>query len=87
MTRRKSLRRRAQPMVVNVSPDEAKVVRGLAESLGHLFLRRGVCPRPFTSLHATGYPSGRYGSQRWHQQESGLAGPPLRSQLQKVVRG
>jgi len=60
---------------------------GLAESLSHLFLRQGVCPRSFTSLHAKGYPSGRYGSQRWHQEESGLAGQPLRAQLQQVVRG
>lgn len=28
--------------------------------------------KKFTSLHAMGYPSGLYGSQAWHQQESGL---------------
>ena len=60
---------------------------GLAEALGYLLLRDGLNPRAFTSLHAKGYPSGRYGSQRWHQEESGLAGHPLRAQLQEVVRG
>jgi len=60
---------------------------GLGESLSHLLLRQGVCPRSFTSLHAKGYPSGRYGSQRWHQEENGLAGQPLRAQLQQAVRG
>lgn len=70
-----------------VTIEEHYLACGLAESLGHLLLRRGVCPHSFTNLHATGYPSGRYGSQRWHQQESGLAGQALRSQLQKVVRG
>jgi transketolase len=60
---------------------------GLAEALSHLFLTRGVIPESLTSLHAVGYPSGRYGSQRWHQEESGLAGQALFSRLEKVVRG
>ena len=60
---------------------------GLAEALSYQLLRRGVCPPSFTSLHAAGYPSGRYGSQRWHQEECGLAGPGLRSRLREVVRG
>ena len=60
---------------------------GLGEALSHLFLTHAVFPRSFASLHAAGYPSGRYGSQRWHQEESGLAGQALRSQLEKVIRG
>jgi transketolase len=60
---------------------------GLAEALSYLLLKHGVCPRDFVSLHAKGYPSGRYGSQRWHQEESELAGRPLRLKLQQVVRG
>ena len=59
----------------------------MAEALSHLLLTNGVCPRGFTSLHATGYPSGRYGSQRWHQEESRLAGRELLAQLQRAVRG
>ena len=60
---------------------------GLGEAVSHLLLSGGVHLRSFTSLHAKGYPSGRYGSQRWHQEESGLAGQPLRGQLERVVRG
>jgi transketolase len=60
---------------------------GMAEAVSYLLLRQGVCPRSFTSLHASGYPSGRYGSQRWHQEESHLAGRALRAQLERVVRG
>ena len=60
---------------------------GMAEAVSYLLLRQGVCPRSFTSLHAKGYPSGRYGSQRWHQEESELAGRALRLQLERVVRG
>ena len=60
---------------------------GLGEALSHLFLTHGVFPQSFISLHAAGYPTGRYGSQRWHQEESGLAGQALRSRLEKVIRG
>ncbi len=60
---------------------------GLGEALSHLLLTHAVFPRSFTSLHAAGYPSGRDGSQRWHQEQSGLAGQALRSHLQKVIRG
>ena len=60
---------------------------GLAEAVSYLLLKQGLCPRSFTSLHASGYPSGRYGSQRWHQEESQLAGRALRAQLERVVRG
>jgi transketolase len=60
---------------------------GLGEALSERFLSSGVVPRSFTSLHATGYPTGRYGSQRWHQQESGLAGRELCSRLEKLVHG
>ena len=70
-----------------VAIEEHYLSGGLAESLSYELVRLGVCPQSFVSLHATGYPSGRYGSQRWHQEESGLAGQSLRSRLEKVVRG
>jgi transketolase len=59
---------------------------GLGEALSHLFLTTGVVPRSLTSLHATGYPSGRYGSQSWHQAENGLRGPALAARLERLVR-
>ncbi len=36
----------------------------------------------FRSLSAGGYPGGRYGSQRWHQAESGLAGAGLKKNIE-----
>ena len=60
---------------------------GLAEALSHLLLTQAVVPQSFTGLHAVGYPTGRYGSQRWHQEESGLAGQALFSRLEKLVHG
>ena len=70
-----------------VTIEEHYLSCGLAEALSYRLMRQGVYPRSFTSLHAKGYPSGRYGSQRWHQEESGLAGQALRSELERVVRG
>ena len=67
--------------------EEHYLACGLAESLSYALLRHGVHPRSLTSLHASGYPSGRYGSQRWHQEENGLAGQALRSQLEGILRG
>ncbi len=60
---------------------------GLGEALSHLLLSSGVLPRSMMSLHAAGYPSGRYGSQRWHQTESGLRGPALVTRLETFLRG
>lgn len=58
---------------------------GLGEALSHQFFMAGVIPRSMTSLHANGYPSGRYGSQRWHQEENALAGRALIARLEKLV--
>ena len=70
-----------------VTIEEHYLACGMAEALSHLLLTAGVCPRVFSSLHAKGYPSGRYGSQRWHQAESELAGLQLRARLEQAVRG
>jgi transketolase len=59
---------------------------GLGETLSHLLLTSSIVPESFASLHAAGYPSGRYGSQRWHQEESGLAGSALVARLEKLLR-
>ncbi|HEU5076408.1 MAG TPA: hypothetical protein VFU02_19590, partial [Polyangiaceae bacterium] len=59
---------------------------GLGEALSYLFLTSGVVPETLTCLHAAGYPSGRYGSQGWHQEESGLRGPALATRLEQLLR-
>jgi transketolase len=59
---------------------------GLAEALSHRLMTSAVFPRSFTTLCAAGYPSGRYGSQRWHQEESGLAGRALSLRLEQILR-
>jgi transketolase len=52
---------------------EEHVAQGSAgASLAHALLRAGTPPRRFTHRFACGYPSGNYGSQLYHRQESGL---------------
>lgn len=52
---------------------EEHVPQGSAGScLARLLLTRGVLPRRFEHFTARGYPTGRYGSQRFHQRECGL---------------
>jgi len=60
---------------------------GLGEALSYSLLTSGVAPKSFVCLHAAGYPSGRYGSQRWHLEESGLSGAPLISRLRELLGG
>jgi transketolase len=60
---------------------------GLGEALSYLLLQRGAAPESFLCLSAAGYPSGRYGSQRFHQEESGLAGQPLVAIVEEFLRG
>ncbi len=66
--------------------EEHREAGGLGEALGHLLLRQGLGPLRFSSLCAAGYPSGRYGSQRWHQEESGLRGATLATELEAILR-
>lgn len=57
---------------------------GLNESVArHLVkLNRKI---EFKSISASGYPSGRYGSQKWHQSESGLCGTGLQNNLRSIL--
>jgi transketolase len=45
---------------------------GAGQMLALALMRRGVAPRRFSHRFALGYPSGRYGSQRFHRKECGL---------------
>ena len=50
---------------------------GMHETLASLLLNKLTGPISFKPLYAKGYPSGRYGDQKWHQAENGLGGEPL----------
>jgi transketolase len=52
--------------------EEHVSVGGLAGQLTVKLLAKGAAPSRFVSLTAQGYPNGRYGDQKYHQQLSGL---------------
>jgi transketolase len=58
---------------------------GMHETLASLFLQNGNKVNTYIPLYATGYPSGKYGNQLWHQEENGLAGIALRDSVQKLI--
>jgi transketolase len=57
--------------------EEHVAAGGAGEALAAAMLAALHTPIRFAHLFAQGYPSGRYGSQRWHQEESSLAGARL----------
>ncbi len=58
---------------------------GMHETLASLLLGKITTPLTFKPLYAKGYPSGRYGDQKWHQAENGLGGEPLTKTLSEFV--
>lgn len=70
-----------------VTMEEHVRAGGLGEALSSALLCAGLAPRSYTCLCAAGYPSGRYGSQRFHQLESELRGEALALRLAGALRG
>lgn len=68
-----------------VSIEEHYRAGGLGEALSYQLLQCGTIPRSMDCLFAAGYPSQRYGSQRFHREESGLGGPSLAARLSRIV--
>ncbi|MEZ4901480.1 MAG: hypothetical protein R2822_06820 [Spirosomataceae bacterium] len=52
--------------------EEHVSIGGLGQQLSVQLLEAGIHPKSFKSLTAQGYPDGRYGSQSYHQAQSGL---------------
>jgi transketolase len=61
--------------------EEHLAAGGAGEALAAALLGTLKTPLRFEHLFARGYPSGRYGSQRWHLEESSLAGESLAKAL------
>lgn len=58
---------------------------GLRETLSYHLMNQLTEPIQLKSFSAHGYPSGRYGDQKWHQEENSLAGAPLAAQVAAFV--
>jgi transketolase len=55
-----------------IAIEEHTLHGGFGQMLAHQLIRNGQAPARFVHRYALGYPSGRYGSQRFHRRESGL---------------
>ncbi|MFZ4395457.1 MAG: transketolase C-terminal domain-containing protein [Kiritimatiellia bacterium] len=66
---------------------EEHVARGgLGEHLAAWMLHNGLSAR-WVHRHAAGYPNGRYGSQAYHQIQSGLDAVALQMSLRELIHG
>jgi transketolase len=54
---------------------------GLYETIAAQLLSNKVTTNGFYGLFANGYPSGKYGSQKWHQAENNLEGDNLKNKI------
>lgn len=57
--------------------EEHVAAGGVGQMLAHDLLSRGLAPSKFEHRFAKGYPSGLYGSQKFHRAECGLDAPSL----------
>ena len=58
---------------------------GLHETLASLLLKQLERTHSVHTLFASGYPSGKYGSQQWHQEENNLAGKNLENKIAEFI--
>lgn len=54
---------------------------GLYETIASQLLSNGIGAVNYKGLFANGYPSGKYGNQKWHQAENNLEGENLKNKL------
>jgi len=58
---------------------------GLHETLASLLLKQLTTPIQYNTLFASGYPSGKYGSQQWHLEENNLGGKNLEIKIKEFI--
>jgi transketolase len=58
---------------------------GLHETLASLLLKQLTTPIKYNTLFASGYPSGKYGSQQWHLEENNLGGKNLEIKIKEFI--
>jgi transketolase len=69
-----------------VTMEEHRGQCGMHETLASLLLKKLSTPIQYNTLFASGYPSGRYGSQQWHQEENNMAGKALEIKIEEFLR-
>lgn len=59
---------------------------GLRETLSYHLMNELSSPIKVLALAANGYPSGKYGDQKWHQAENNLGGEGLNAELTNFLK-
>lgn len=60
---------------------------GLRETLAYHLMNHLTSSIKFLGLAANGYPSGKYGDQKWHQHENNLGGPGMDKEVLSFLSG
>ena len=79
---KKSLREKKRAITM----EEHGAQGGLYETMAAQILTADVGVTKYEGLFALGYPSGKFGSQKWHQAESGLQGENLKRRLMEFLK-
>lgn len=58
---------------------------GINELIAKLILQNCKIPVKFNDLASNGYISGKYGDQKWHQEENGMYGRSLEDNIRKFI--
>ena len=58
---------------------------GVGQQLSHLMLSESLFPKRYLSFHSNGYPTGRYGSQDFHRNQSGIKLDQVLSVLKQIT--
>jgi transketolase len=64
--------------------EEHVATGGFGAALARLLLLNEIDVKKFTHLHAAGYPSGLYGSQKFHRSENGIGKDEILNTIQKL---
>ena len=65
--------------------EEHVKIGGLGSQLGEHLLSLSTFPKKYVHLYAKGYPSGKYGSQQFHLNESGLSATEIVQSLKSIL--
>jgi len=69
-----------------ITIEEHRGEGGLRETLSYHLMNHLTQPIKLLSLAANGYPSGKYGDQKWHQAENNLGGEGLKAALTQFLK-
>ncbi|MBL7777401.1 MAG: hypothetical protein JNK66_03765 [Chitinophagales bacterium] len=69
-----------------ITIEEHRGEGGLRETLSYHLLQNTSAPFKLLSLSASGYPSGKYGDQKFHQLENNLAGEGMERTVREFLK-